>query len=100
MDLRRCQLEKLAYKLQFEKLSEKDYQSTCCRMAMLQNAHDHRLPIPLSVTLNKETLVYFFHWRTRENVVRLFVDLANRKGTTHPELGQRYKEITGSSYSY
>ncbi|GAA3989764.1 hypothetical protein [Mucilaginibacter dorajii] len=100
LDLRRCQLEKLAHRLQSENLIEKDYQSTCCRMVMLQNAHDHRLPIPLMVTLNKETLVYSFHWRTREKVVKSFVELANIKGTTHQELGQRYKDIKGSSYSY
>ncbi|MDB5086759.1 MAG: hypothetical protein JWR09_753 [Mucilaginibacter sp.] len=99
-DLRRCQLEKLADRLKTFNINDKDYHNTCCRMVMLQNAHNHRLPIPLTVTLNKETLIYSFHWRTRESVVKSFVDLANAKDMTHLVLGQRYKDITGSSYSY
>jgi hypothetical protein len=100
VDLRRCQLEKLARKLSLEDLSEQDYQSTCFRIVMLQNAHDLRLPIPLTVTLNKKTLVYSFNWRTRERVVKSFVDLANTQGMTHEQLEKRYQEITGSNYSF
>ncbi|QEM06185.1 hypothetical protein DIU31_022685 [Mucilaginibacter rubeus] len=100
VDLRRCQLEKLARKLSLEDISEQDYQSTCCRIVLLQNAHTLRLPIPLTVTLNKDTLVYSFNWRTRETVVKSFVDLANTQGMTHEQLGKRYQEITGSNYSF
>jgi hypothetical protein len=99
-DLRRCQLEKLAHRLQYSDLNDKDYHNTCCRMVMLQNAHDHRLPIPLTVTLNKETILYSFDWRTRESVVKSFVDLANTEDMTHLLLGQRHKEMISSSYSY
>jgi hypothetical protein len=99
-DLRRCQLEKLAARLCSGALDEKEYHQVCCRMVILQNAHDHRLPIPLTVTFNKETLVYSFSWRTRENVVKSFVSLANAKGMNHEELGKRYKEMVSSSYSY
>jgi hypothetical protein len=100
VDLRRCQLEKLAHRLQSADLNGKDYHNTCCRMVMLQNAHDHRLPIPLTVTLNKETILYSFNWRTRESVVKSFVDLANTKDMTHLLLGKRHKEMISSSYSY
>jgi hypothetical protein len=99
VDLHRFQLEKLARKLSLEDLSEQDYQSTCFRIVMLQNAHNLRLPIPLPVTLNKKTLVYSFSWRTRESVVKSFVDLANTPGITQ-WLGQRYKEMCSSNYSF
>jgi len=99
-DLRRCQLEKLSVRLRSGALDEKEYHQTCCKMVMLQNAHDHRLPIPLTVTLNKETLIYSFGWRIRENVVKSFVGLANTKGMTHEELGKKYQEMVSSNYSY
>jgi hypothetical protein len=99
VDLHRFQLETLARKLSLEDLSEQDYQSTCFRIVMLQNAHNLRLPIPLPVTLNKKTLVYSFSWRTRESVVKSFVDLANTPGITQ-WLGQRYKEMCSSNYSF
>lgn len=99
-DLRRCQLEKLAARVRSGALDEKEYHQACCRIVMLQNAHDHRLPIPLSVTLNNKTLVYSFSWRTRENVVKSFVVLANAKGMNHDELGKKYKEMVSSGYSY
>jgi hypothetical protein len=99
-DLRRCQLEKLSARLRSGALDEQEYHQTCCKMVMLQNAHDHRLPIPLLVTLNKQTLVYSFGWRIRENVVKSFVGLANTKGMTHEELGKKYQEMVSSNYSY
>jgi hypothetical protein len=70
VDLRRCQLEKLAARLRSGALSELEYHHTCNRMVMLQNAHQQRLPIPLIIKLAGETLVYSFAWRTRENVVK------------------------------
>ncbi|TFF34541.1 hypothetical protein [Mucilaginibacter psychrotolerans] len=99
-DLRRCQLEKLSARLRSGALDEQEYHQTCCKMVMLQNAHDHRLPIPLTVTLNKQTLVYSFGWRIRENEVKSFVGLANSKGMTHEELGKKYQEMVSSNYSY
>lgn len=99
-DLRRCQLEKLSARLRSGALDEQEYHQTCCKIVMLQNAHDHRLPIPLTVTLNKQTLVYSFGWRIRENVVKSFVGLANSKGMTHEELGKKYQEMVSSNYSY
>jgi hypothetical protein len=100
LDLRRCQLMKLAHRLQSGELSEAEYHATCCWMVMLQQAHDLRLPIPLKVTIRKETLVYSFDWRTREGVVKSFVDLANTKGMTHEALQKRYSEMASSTYSY
>lgn len=99
-DLRRCQLEKLASRLRSGVLNEQEYHQTCCRMVMIQRAHDQRLPIPLAVTFNKKTLVYSFGWRTRENVVKSFVALANTKGMDHEQLGKKYKEMVSSNYSY
>jgi hypothetical protein len=100
LDLRRCQLQKLAFRIQREDLSPEEYHRTCCRMVMLQNAHDCRKPIPLIVTLNKETLVYSFGWRTRESVVKSFVSLANSKGVTHDQLNEKHREMVNSNYSY
>ncbi len=100
VDLRRCQLEKLARKLNFEDLSEHDYHHTCCRIVLLQNAHKLRLPIRLTVTLNKNKLIYSFNWRTRESVVKSFVGLANAKGMTHEQLALRHKEMSSSNYSF
>ena len=95
VDLRRCQLEKQARKLNGKDLNEQDYQIICCRIVLLRNAHNLRLPIPLTVTLKKHTLVYSFNWRARETVVKSFVDLANSQGMTHELLGLRYKKMTG-----
>lgn len=100
IDLRRCQLEKLATKLCFQELSEQEYHAVCCKMAMLQHAHNKRLPIPLAVKLGGETLVYSFGWKIREQVVKSFVDLANSAGMTHEQLKTKYQEITSSAYSY
>jgi hypothetical protein len=100
LDLRRCQLLKLAHRLRSGELSESEYHATCCRMVMLQQAHDGRLPIPLRVNIRKETLVYSFDWRTREGVVKSFVELANTKGMTHEALKKRYLEMVSSTYSY
>lgn len=99
-DLRRCQLEKLAVRLRVGALDEKEYHQTCCRMVMLQNAHDHRLPIPLTVKINGEVLVYSFNWKTREDIVKSFVNLANTKGMTHETLKKRYNEILQSPNSF
>lgn len=100
LDLRRCQLLKLAHRLQSGELAEADYHATCCRRVMLQQAHDRRLPIPLKVTIRKETLVYSFDWRTRQGVVKSFVALANTKEITHEALKKRYLEMISSTYSY
>lgn len=99
-DLRRCQLEKLAAKLRYGELDEKEYHDTCCRIALLQQSHDSRVAIPIAVTFNRETLVYHFDWRTRENIIKSFVGLANQKGMTHQQLGKRFREITSSGYSF
>jgi uncharacterized LabA/DUF88 family protein len=98
LDLRRCQLQKLASKLRND-LSETEYQQLCNRIVLLQNAHDLRLPIPLTVKMQGETLVYDFDWRTREGVVKNFVALANKKGMTHTDLKEHYDIIIRSSYS-
>jgi len=100
LDLRRCQLVKLVYKLTREELTEGDYDKICNRIAMLQHAHKYRLPIPLSVTINKETRVYSFHWRTRESVVKSFVNIANTRDMTHEMLENRHQEMCRSVYSY
>ena len=100
VDLHRSQLEKLAQKLSFEDLSEYDYHHTCCRIFLLQNAHKLRLLIRLTVTLNKNKLVYSFNWRTRESVVKSFVGLANTQGMTHEQLGLRHKEMSSPNYSF
>jgi hypothetical protein len=100
VDLRCCQPGKLAQRLRSESLNEEDYHKTCCRMVMLQHAHNNRLPICLVVNLNKDTLIYSFHWATRESVVKAFVRLANTKGMNHEQLGKKHHEMTGSSYSY
>jgi hypothetical protein len=65
-------------------------------MVMLQNAHDHRLPIPLTVKLQGEVLVYSFHWKTRERTIKSFVELANTKGMTHESLKGKYQELLRS----
>jgi hypothetical protein len=100
VDLRRCQLQKLAIKLKLEELNPKDYHDICTRMVLLQNAHDCRVPIPLVVTLNKDTQVYSFGWRTREGVIKSFVALANSNGITHTMLSEKHKEMVNSNYSY
>ncbi|MBT2560180.1 hypothetical protein J7E50_02955 [Pedobacter sp. ISL-68] len=99
-DLRSCQLEKLAAKLRYHDLDESQYHRVCNTMVMLQNAHNHRLPIPLTVKLGGEALVYEFYWKTREQVVKSFVELANSKGMTHELLKQKHQEITSSGYSF
>lgn len=100
LDLRRCQLEKLSALLRSGDLPEQEYHNVCNRMVMLQNAHDRRLPIPLSVKLQGETLVYDFDWKTRENIVKSFVELANKQGMTHEVLKKRYQEIRSSPNSF
>jgi hypothetical protein len=99
-DLRRCQLRKLAVKLQQADGDDKVYHTICERMAILEEAHRLRLPIPIPVKLQGVTKVYSFHWKTREEVVKAFVDLANGKGVAHPVLEQRYNEIVSSNYSF
>jgi len=100
LELRRCQLEKLAFKLKNEDLPEKEYQLICNKISMLQHAHNCRLPIPLLVKINDITSVYSFGWRTRESVVKSFVSLANMNGTTHELLAAKHEEMVSSSYSY
>lgn len=100
MDLRRCQLEKLAKKLNSGDLPEQEYHTICNRIVLLQNAHNHRLPIPLTVKLQGETLVYDFNWKTKEYIVKSFVELANSKDMTHDLLKKRYQEIIRSPNSF
>lgn len=100
LDLRRCQLEKLSALLRSGDLPEMEYHSVCNRIVMLQNAHDRRLPIPLSVKLQGETLIYDFDWKTRENIVKSFVELANKQGMTHEVLKSRYQEVRSSPNSF
>ncbi|WP_091157432.1 hypothetical protein [Mucilaginibacter pineti] len=100
LDLRRCQLEKLTALLRSGDLPEVEYHSVCNRIVMLQNAHDLRLPIPLTVKLQGETLVYDFDWKTRENIVKSFVELANKQGMTHELLKKRYQEVRSSPNSF
>ncbi|PAW95068.1 hypothetical protein CKK33_16830 [Mucilaginibacter sp. MD40] len=99
-DLRQCQLQKLAHRLKYAQLDEKDYHDTCNRIAILQQAHSLRLPVPLLVNLQKEALVYSFPWKIREGVVKNFVTLANKPGMTHQALQERHNEMVRSNYSY
>lgn len=99
-DLRRSQLQKMALKLQLDNLDDTQYHKLCNRIVMLQNAHDYRKPIPLAVTINRQTLVYSFSWQTRESVVKYFVSLANSKGITHEHLDEKHREMVNSNYSY
>jgi hypothetical protein len=100
LDLRRCQLEKLSEKLKIVKNDEKEYHAVCQRIAILAEAHRNRLPIPITVKLQDEVLVYYFHWKIRETVVKSFVMLANTKGMTHQELGRKHQEMVSSNYNY
>jgi hypothetical protein len=100
LDYRRCQLEKLAKKLQAEDLNEKDYHQTCCHIVLLQHAHDLRLPIPKSVTYHKQTEVYSFHWKTRESVIKSFVQQANSSGMNHEQLAKIHEQMISSNYSF
>jgi hypothetical protein len=99
-DLRQCQLEKLAHRLKYSLLDDKTYNETCNRIAILQQAHNLRLPVPLIVKLQQETLVYSFPWKIREGVVKDFVELANKPGMTHQALQERHNEMVRSNYSY
>ena len=100
LDLRRCQLIKLSEKLKAVSDDEKEYHVICQRMVILEEAHRNRLPIPITVNLQKEVLVYYFNWKIRETVIKSFVMLANTKGMTHHELGKKHQEITASNYNY
>lgn len=100
VDLRRCQLQKLAAKLTLTEQDPANYHRLCNQIVLLQNAHDRRLPIPLTVKLQGETLVYDFKWQTRESAVKNFVALANQNGMTHPQLQKIYQEILRSPVSY
>jgi hypothetical protein len=99
-DLRGCQLQKLAHRLKYVPLDDKTYHDTCNRIAILQQAHSLRLPVPLIVNLQQETLVYSFPWKIREGVVKDFVALANKPGMTHQVLRERHDEMVRSNYSY
>jgi hypothetical protein len=99
LDLRRCQLEKLAFKLKMSN-DETEYHQTCCRIVMLESAHKLRLLIPLTIKLQGEVLVYSFNWKTRERVVKSFVELANTKGMTHEQLKATYQELVQSFNSF
>ncbi|WEA01759.1 hypothetical protein [Mucilaginibacter sp. SJ] len=100
VDLRRCQMQKYAQRLSHPETTEQEYHQACCMIPILQNAHDQRMPISLSVTYNKKTLIYAFNWRTRETVIRSFITQANLKGMTHERLGETYNQMTGSNYSF
>ena len=99
-DLRQCQLQKLAHRLKYVQLDEKDYNDTCNRIAILQQAHKLRLSIPLIVNLQQETLVYSFPWKICEGVVKDFVTLANKPGMTHQELQKHHNKMVRSNDSY
>ncbi|WP_091212081.1 hypothetical protein [Mucilaginibacter gossypiicola] len=99
-DLRRCQLQKLASLLRNGNLSPAEYDKTCHRIALLQQAHEERSPIRLCVKLEGETSEYSFHWRTRENVIKSFVSLANSTGMTHECLGGHSRDMGSSSCSF
>jgi len=99
-DLRRCQLQKMAGKISNGQLPQEEYHKLCCRIVMLQQAHNSRVPIPIKVTLGKVTKVYYFRWQTRESVVKSFVCLANLKNMTHEHLRAKHEEMVSSNYSY
>jgi hypothetical protein len=99
-DLRRCQLQKLAARLNSLLVDGPEYRATCQRMAILAEAHRQRLPIPVPVKLQQVTKVYYFHWKTRESVVKAFAGMADRRGATHETLQVSYDEMVGSSYSF
>lgn len=40
-----------------------------------------------------EKAVYSFKWKTREQVVKFILELANTKGMTHDQLKVRYQEL-------
>jgi hypothetical protein len=100
LDYRRCQLNKLAKRLKDANLNEAEYQKTCCQMVILQQAHDLRLPIPKPVTYAKQTEVYSFNWKTRESVIKSFVQRANSEGMNHEQLAKIHEQMTNSNYSY
>lgn len=100
LDLRRVQLQKLAAKLKQVPDDDTQYHSICQRMAILQEAHSKRCPIPIAVKLDGQTEVYYFHWKTRETVVKAFVAFADQSGQTHAALKQRHHEVTASVYSF
>lgn len=100
LDYRRCQLSKLAKRLQDANLNDAEYQKTCCQMVILQQAHDLRLPIPKPVTYAKQTEVYSFNWKTRESVIKSFVQRANSAGMNHEQLAKIHEQMTNSNYSF
>ncbi|QJD95985.1 hypothetical protein HH214_08890 [Mucilaginibacter robiniae] len=100
MDLRRCQLVKLAEQLNSGCLPEEAYHRVCCRIALLQSAHQQRLPVRLSVKLEQESRVYGFAWQIRETVVKSFVKLANTPGMTHDRLQAEHTRMTSSLYCF
>lgn len=100
LDYRRSQLGKLAKRLREDNLNEVEYQKTCCQIVILQNAHDLRLPIPKPVTYAKQTEVYSFNWKTRETVIKSFVQQANSTGMNHEQLAKIHEQMTGSNYSF
>lgn len=100
LDLRRVQLAKLAEKLHQANEDEHTYHEVCTRMAMLAEAHRKRCPIPVTVKLQDRTKAYYFHWKTRETVVKAFVALANMPEQTHEALEERHSEIISSNYSF
>lgn len=100
LDYRRCQLAKLARRLKEDALDESQYYKTCCQIVILQQAHDLRLPIPKAVTFAKQTEVYSFHWKTRETVIKAFVEQANTAGMTHERLAIIHEQMTSSAYCF
>lgn len=97
---RRCQLIKLAKRLKEENLNETEYQKTCCQMVIMQHAHDLRLPIPKPVTYARHTEVYSFNWKTRESVIKSFVQQANSAGMNHEQLAKIHEQMISSNYSF
>ncbi|WP_432328181.1 hypothetical protein ACRQ5D_34395 [Mucilaginibacter sp. P25] len=99
-DLRRCQLIKLAAILRNGNLPDNEYDQTCHRIALTEQAHRGRLPIRIAVNVAGQKRSYDFPWRSRENVVKSFVAMANTAGITHEQLAARFREILSSNYSF
>lgn len=100
LDLRRVQLGKLAARLNLLKEDDQTYNAVCGTIVMLEEAHRLRAPIPITVTYQKKSEVYYFHWKTRETVVKSFVRFANQPGQNHEACKIRHQEIISSNYSF
>lgn len=100
LDLRRKQMEKLAFGLRFADPKSKEYHRACTQIALLQEAHNERRPILLRVTFEGQTRGYSFGWQTREEVVKSFASQSNSPGMTFEALNKIYDDVTSSRYGY